>query len=499
MLLDREGPTAFRGRETTARVLIAAGPYRLSGEWWRETGRGRRACSARVLGRARVRRRRLPRAPGSARRPLVPRWVLRLTLRAEALPSPTTSSCAAGRRSAFSTARRCPRIWSRRRRDGGHDALALADRDGVYGAPRFFAAARKTGAAADRRRRGHAGGRGRAAAPAGRGSARLPEPLPADHRRQRRGKHKSDPRDAPRDLLAAHAGGLIALGGRGAARRSAGARRRVRARAASTSRCSATSTPPRRTATATCWRRRRRWASAWSRPTTSATPRPRSGIVHDVLTCAREKATVDEIGRRLPPNGERWLKSPAEMAALFRDLPAAVRATRAIAERCAFTLADLGYAFPDYDVPAGETRAELPREALLGRASAAATTPAIRSCPRCAAQLARELGIIGRLGLAGYFLIVWDIVQFAQSRGHHGAGARLGGELGRLLRPRHHRRRSGADGAAVRALPVRGARRERRQRRRSHARHRSRSAVGRRARAGDPARLRASTARAAPP
>ena len=37
MLLDRKGPTAFRGRETTARVLVAAGPYRLSGEWWRES------------------------------------------------------------------------------------------------------------------------------------------------------------------------------------------------------------------------------------------------------------------------------------------------------------------------------------------------------------------------------------------------------------------------------------------------------------------------------
>ena len=85
-----------------------------------------------------------------------------------------------------------------------------------------------------------------------------------------------------------------------------------------------------------------------------ATPAQR--IVHDVLTCAREKATVDEIGRRLPPNGERWLKPPAEMARLFRDLPAAVRATRDIAERCAFTLANLGYVFPDYDVPPGETQ-----------------------------------------------------------------------------------------------------------------------------------------------
>ena len=77
--------------------------------------------------------------------------------------------------------------------------------------------------------------------------------------------------------------------------------------------------------------------------------------VHDVLTCARLGVTVDEIGRRLSPSAEHHLKSPADMAALFRDLPAAVRATRAIADRCAFTLADLGYTFPTYPVPDGGT------------------------------------------------------------------------------------------------------------------------------------------------
>src|SRR4029077_54905 len=54
---------------------------------------------------------------------------------------------------------------------------------------------------------------------------------------------------------------------------------------------------------------------------------PEQRIVHDVLTCAREKLTVDEIARRLPPNGERWLKPPAAMHDLFRDLPEAVRAS----------------------------------------------------------------------------------------------------------------------------------------------------------------------------
>src|SRR6185312_3929397 len=75
--------------------------------------------------------------------------------------------------------------------------------------------------------------------------------------------------------------------------------------------------------------------------------------LYDVLTCVRHHATVDEIGRRLPRNGERWLKPPAEMARLFEDLPEAIRRTREVAERCAFTLAQLGYRFPSYPLPPG--------------------------------------------------------------------------------------------------------------------------------------------------
>lgn len=82
--------------------------------------------------------------------------------------------------------------------------------------------------------------------------------------------------------------------------------------------------------------------------------RPEDHRLHDVLTCVRHQMTVDEIGRRLLPSHERYLKTPAEMAALFRDVPEAVRMTCAVAERCAFTLADLGYQFPDYPTD-GET------------------------------------------------------------------------------------------------------------------------------------------------
>ena len=73
----------------------------------------------------------------------------------------------------------------------------------------------------------------------------------------------------------------------------------------------------------------------------------------DVLTCIRLHTTLEEAGRRLWVNNQRHLKPPAEMAMLFRDLPRAVAATREIAERCSFTLSDLGYRFPDYPVPPG--------------------------------------------------------------------------------------------------------------------------------------------------
>ncbi|MGA7743224.1 MAG: error-prone DNA polymerase [Polyangia bacterium] len=135
--------------------------------------------------------------------------------------------------------------------------------------------------------------------------------------------------------------------------------------------------------------------------------------VHDVLTCMRTGLTVDEIGRRLPCNAERFLKRPAEMAALFRDLPAALHATREIAERCAFTLADLGYTFPRYPVPVGETQQSF-LEQMTWQGAAGRYRPVTA---KVRAQLEHELTVIGKLNLAGYFLVVWDIVRFARDRG----------------------------------------------------------------------------------
>jgi error-prone DNA polymerase len=131
----------------------------------------------------------------------------------------------------------------------------------------------------------------------------------------------------------------------------------------------------------------------------------------DALTCIRLGLTLEEAGRALWANAERRLKPAAEMAALFRDLPGAVAATRAIAERCAFRLCDLGYRFPSYPLPPGETPQSYLR--LLVEAGARERWGATPGA-RVLGQLAHELEVIARLGLAGYFLIVWDIVQFCR-------------------------------------------------------------------------------------
>jgi error-prone DNA polymerase len=133
----------------------------------------------------------------------------------------------------------------------------------------------------------------------------------------------------------------------------------------------------------------------------------------DVLTCVRLGTTLDAAGRLLLKNTERYLKPPQVMHALFRDLPDAVANTRRIAERCTFTLASLGYRFPTFPLPPGET----PNGFLHQRVERGARTRYGALTPRIRAQLDHELAVIARLDLAGYFLIVWEIVEFCRARG----------------------------------------------------------------------------------
>jgi error-prone DNA polymerase len=132
--------------------------------------------------------------------------------------------------------------------------------------------------------------------------------------------------------------------------------------------------------------------------------------LYDVLTCIRHKTTLALAGRRLSWNAERRLKSADEMRRLFADLPEAITGTRELADRLEYTMADLGYRFPEYPVPAGETMIS-----FLRKMTQAGARERYRPYhDRARAQIARELDLIERLDLAGYFLIVWDIVNFCR-------------------------------------------------------------------------------------
>jgi error-prone DNA polymerase len=328
--------------------------------------------------------------------------------------------------------------------DLGYDALALLDRDGVYGAPRFHKAAVRAGirpiiGAELTIAAGGAGGAGRA----GRGVPHPPFTLPvlcesADGYRNlcrlitrmkmRAPAPGSPPRTPARwggkgegaltlDELEGATTGLVALAGRAAldgGRHGVGGlldrivgifgrgnvfvelqrhlrREEERDNDALVSLASAFRVP-------TLAANGVRFATAAERP------------LFDVLTCIHHRTDLAAAGRRLAPNAERYLKPPAEMAALFHDHPGAVARTRELADRLQYTMADLGYRFPDYPVPPGDTQIS-----FLRKVTDVGARERYRPYhDRARAQIARELDLIEKLELAGYFLIVWDIVNFCR-------------------------------------------------------------------------------------
>ncbi len=141
--------------------------------------------------------------------------------------------------------------------------------------------------------------------------------------------------------------------------------------------------------------------------------RPQDRRLLDALTCLRWKTSLDAAGRRLAPNAERHLRPRREMRERFADRPAWIRATREIAERCSFTLDHLGYRFPEFPTPPGETQGSFLRRLTARGARERYGTPLPRRARR---QLERELALIEKLDLAGYFLIVHDIARFARAQ-----------------------------------------------------------------------------------
>ncbi|HKT26376.1 MAG TPA: error-prone DNA polymerase [Terriglobales bacterium] len=137
----------------------------------------------------------------------------------------------------------------------------------------------------------------------------------------------------------------------------------------------------------------------------------------DVFTCIRHHRQLENTGRLLAINSERFIRTPAEMEQLFADFPEAIANTEVLSKRLKFTLEDLGYEFPKYPVGAEETMMsflrERTREGMDKRYGE--KPPELRE--RARRQIERELALIEHLNLSGYFLIVWDIVRFCQEQG----------------------------------------------------------------------------------
>jgi error-prone DNA polymerase len=135
--------------------------------------------------------------------------------------------------------------------------------------------------------------------------------------------------------------------------------------------------------------------------------------LQDVLTCIREKTTIDTMGKRLEANAERHLKPAEEMARLFRDMPEAIAETTHFAARIVFSLDQLKYQYPDEPVPPGKT-AQRHLEDLTWQ-GAHRRFP-VRISPKTKKVLHKELRLIRKLKYAHYFLTVHDIVRFAREQ-----------------------------------------------------------------------------------
>src|SRR5580700_483111 len=146
--------------------------------------------------------------------------------------------------------------------------------------------------------------------------------------------------------------------------------------------------------------------------------RPEAREILDVFTCIRHHRHLDTAGRLLSHNSERHIKSPQEMLRLFADLPEATANTLELSSRLGFTLNDLGYKFPAYPVSAGETMSSFLRERTMEGARERYQRPGQSELwQRARRQIERELTLIERLELEGYFLIVWDIVRYCREQG----------------------------------------------------------------------------------
>jgi error-prone DNA polymerase len=136
----------------------------------------------------------------------------------------------------------------------------------------------------------------------------------------------------------------------------------------------------------------------------------------DVFTCIRNGVGLEQAGRLLQRNSQRGLRSAAVMKRLFGDLPEAVANTVHLADRLEFALDDAGYEFPSYDVGEGDTMDSFLRKRVyegVARRYGPKQDSGLMECAKV--QVERELKLIAKLKFSGYFLIVWDIVEFCRA------------------------------------------------------------------------------------
>nr|WP_281502852.1 error-prone DNA polymerase [Ancylobacter crimeensis] len=141
---------------------------------------------------------------------------------------------------------------------------------------------------------------------------------------------------------------------------------------------------------------------------------PAARDLQDVMSCIREGVTLENAGRRLEPNGERHLKTPAEMARLFGDAPEAIGEIADLLARIDFSLGDLTYEYPSEPVPPGRTAQSHLEDIVWQRAALRYPSGVPEKAEH---QLVKELALIGELNYAPYFLTIRDIVAFAEEEG----------------------------------------------------------------------------------
>lgn len=133
--------------------------------------------------------------------------------------------------------------------------------------------------------------------------------------------------------------------------------------------------------------------------------------LQDVLTCIRNRSVLYEAGNQLKQNNEHGLKSVIEFHHLYHDISQAIHLTQEIAEKCRFNLSEIVYRYPSELLPTGYTTSKwlrvLTRKGTQKRYGNTVPDDVIR-------QLEKELDLIDELDYCGYFLTMWDIVQFCK-------------------------------------------------------------------------------------